>query len=329
MTTDMNQAPMTAEKVKEPKKRKIASLDRRKARSGWLFILPFLIGFVLIYLPMIKDSIVFSFSKINAGTGGGAYTTEFVGWKNYKEALTEDPDFAKTLVSGLKQLAFEIPAIIIFSLFMAVMLNQNMAGRGVFRAIFFIPVILSTGIMETIAASDIMSDYMEGTDGIDTGTGSSAATELVSSMDLQRLFANMKVGTEIVDYVTTAINNIYGIVNRSGVQMLIFLASLQSISPAIYESCKIDGATAWETFWKVTFPMITPMILVNAVYTIIDSFTTESNVVMTFISQKYSASNGQVLSSAMSWIYFLIVIVIVSIIAAIISAFVFYQRKAE
>ena len=188
------------------KKRKIASLDRRKARSGWLFILPFLIGFVLIYLPMIKDSIVFSFSKINAGTGGGAYTTEFVGWKNYKEALTEDPDFAK-------KLAFEIPAIIIFSLFMAVMLNQNMAGRGVFRAIFFIPVILSTGIMETIAASDIMSDYMEGTDGIDTGTGSSAATELVSSMDLQRLFANMKVGTEIVDYVTTAINNIYGIVN--------------------------------------------------------------------------------------------------------------------
>ena len=330
MTTDLNlnQTPVTAP-VKEPKRKKIASLDRRKARAGWLFILPFLIGFVLIYLPMVKDSIVFSFSKINTATGGGSYTTEFVGWDNYKEALLVDPDFVQTLVSGLKQLAFDIPAIIIFSLFMAVMLNQNMAGRGVFRAIFFIPVILSTGIMESIAASDILSDYMEDSSGIDTGTGSSTANELVSSMDLQKLFANMKVGTEIVDYVTAAINNIYGIVNRSGEQMLIFLASLQSISPAIYESCKIDGATAWETFWKVTFPMITPMILVNAVYTIIDSFTTESNVVMTFISKKYSSSNGQVISSAMSWIYFLIVIIIVSVIAAIISAFVFYQRKAE
>lgn len=327
MTTDMNQAPVAP--AKAPKRRKIASLDRRKSRAGWLFILPFLIGFVLIYLPMVKDSIVFSFSKINTGTGGGAYTTEFVGFENYKEALLVDPDFVQTLVSGLKQLAFDIPAIIIFSLFMAVMLNQNMAGRGVFRAIFFIPVILSTGIMETISAGDILSDYMEDSSGIDMGSGSSTATNLVTSMDLQKLFDNMKVGTGVVDYVVSAINNIYGIVNRSGVQMLIFLASLQSISPAIYESCKIDGATAWETFWKVTFPMITPMILVNAIYTIIDSFTTDSNSVMTFISKTYSESNGQVLSAAMSWIYFLIVIVIVSVIAAIISAFVFYQRKAE
>ena len=131
MTTDLNlnQTPVTAP-VKEPKRKKIASLDRRKARAGWLFILPFLIGFVLIYLPMVKDSIVFSFSKINTATGGGSYTTEFVGWDNYKEALLVDPDFVQTLVSGLKQLAFDIPAIIIFSLFMAVMLNQNMAGRG-------------------------------------------------------------------------------------------------------------------------------------------------------------------------------------------------------
>ena len=240
-----------------------------------------------------------------------------------------DPEFAQTLVKGLQQLAFDIPAIIIFSLFMAIMLNQKMAGRGVFRAIFFIPVILSTGIMESIAASDILSEYMEDSSGIDTGAGTNTATELVSSMDLQRLFANMKVGEGMVEYVSTAINNIYGIVNRSGVQMLIFLASLQSISPAIYESCKIDGATAWETFWKVTFPMITPMILVNGVYTIIDSFTTKNNSVMAYISRKYSESNGMVLSAAMSWIYFLIIIIIVAVIAGILSAFTFYQRRSE
>ena len=109
--------------------------------------------------------------------------------------------------------------------------------------------------------------------------------------------------------------------------MLIFLAGLQSISPSIYEACKIDGATGWETFWKVTFPMISPMILVNAVYTIIDSFTTESNVVMTFIAKVYEKPDGDVLSSAMSWIYFLIVIGIIAIVAGICSSVVFYQRK--
>ena len=111
--------------------------------------------------------------------------------------------------------------------------------------------------------------------------------------------------------------------------MLIFLAGLQSISPAIYESVQIDGATAWETFWKITFPMISPMILVNAVYTVIDSFTTNSNTVMTFIQnvKDTQIGNGDVVASAMSWIYFLIVIVIVALVALFASAFVFYQRR--
>ena len=313
-----------------PKKRKkIASLDRRKARSGWFFILPFLIGFVVIYLPMIYDSIVMSLSEIHmAEAGMGGYTLEFVGFKNYIDAFSSDPLFAKRLVEGLKTLAFDIPSILIFSLFMAVMLNQKMAGRAIFRSIFFVPVIISTGIMESIAAQDILNNYMGSTEGIDDGSGSSAASELVSSMNLKLLFANMKVGTGVVDYVVEAINNIFNIVNRSGVQMLIFLSALQSINPAIYESCKIDGATSWETFWKITFPMISPMILVNGIYTIIDSFTNSQNVVMAYIAETYS-KGSEVLSSAMAWIYFLIVIVVVAIIGAIFSAFVFYGRKSE
>ena len=315
---------------KAPKRKKIASLDRRKARSGWFFVLPFIIGFAIIYLPMVYESIMLSFHKIVQATAGqSGYNTEYVGWANYVKALTDDAEFVKTLVSGLKKLAFDIPAILIFSLFMAVMLNQKAAGRGAFRAIFFIPVILSTGIMESIAAADIMGEYMEDSSGIDDGSGQSAANELVSNMDMQRLFANMTVGEGLITYVTSAINNIYDIVNRAGVQMLIFLAGLQSISPAIYESCKIDGATAWETFWKITFPMISPMILVNAVYTIIDSFTTESNPVMQYINLVYAADGGNVLSSAMAWIYFLIVILIVAAIAGIMSMFVFYSRKND
>lgn len=304
------------------KKKKIASLDRRKSRAGWLFVLPFIIGLLLIYIPIVFESIMLSFQEVTINSEGQVVKT-FVGWANYREAIVGDVGFAENLWKGLGKLAFDIPAIIIFSLFMAVLLNQKMVGRAAFRAIFFIPVILSTGLMESIESQNIFSEEMETE--IENGSGTSTATEIVSAMDVERLFANMKIGTGIVDYVTKAINNIYDIVNRSGVQMLIFLAGLQSISPAIYESCSIDGATEWETFWKITFPMISPMILVNGVYTIIDSFTTDSNVAMNYIKNAYSKSEE--LSTAMSWIYFLIVILIVALGAAIFSAFVFYQRR--
>ena len=318
--------------AQKPRRKKIASLDRRKARAGWIFVLPFIIGFAIIYLPMLYESVLMSINKIVVASGSGSgYELEYLGWINYKDAFVKDQEFAQKLVLGLKQLAFDIPAILIFSLFMAVMLNQKMAGRAVFRAIFFVPVILSTGIMESIASADILGEYMEQSGGIDTGTGTSTADQLISVMDMEKLFSNMKVGTGIVKYVTDMLNDIYNIVNRSGVQMLIFLAALQSISPAIYESCKIDGATAWETFWKITFPMISPMILVNGIYTIIDSFTTDSNIVMSFINTVYRdpSKGGQSMASAMYWIYFLIVILIVAVITAIFSAFVFYQRKSD
>jgi ABC-type sugar transport system permease subunit len=307
------------------KKRKIVSLDRKKARAGWVFVLPFVIGFVLVYLPIIWNSIYMSFHSLHIVTGGG-FTLEFVGLENYSKALFEDPGFVQTLVTGLGELAFDIPAILIFSLFMAVLLNQKMAGRGVFRAIFFIPVILSTGIMEAIEGQNILGTMMEGTESID-GSQTSAANQIVSVMDIERLFSSMKMGKELVTVVVSIVNQIYDIVNRSGVQMLIFLAGLQSISPAIYEACRIDGCTAWETFWKITFPMISPMILVNGVYTIIDSFTTNSNSVMSYINSVYQGSEGQVLSSAMAWMYFIIVMLILAAVVGIFSAFVFYQKR--
>ena len=317
----------TVSKKSAPKKRKIASLDKRKSRIGWYFVLPFLIGFVLVYLPIIFDSVKLSFFHISILQGGG-YELIPVGFENYRYALTEDPNFVQTLIAGIKELCFDVPAIIIFSLFMAVLLNQKMMGRAVFRAIFFIPVILATGIMQTVEAQNILGSYMEEAGGIDDGSGSSAATEIVSAVDIERLFSNMKIGNGLMTTAVTWINDIYDIVNRSGVQMLIFLSALQSISPAIYEACRIDGATAWETFWKITFPMISPMILVNGVYTIVDAFTTQSNTVMTFIKGiKSSAADGDVVASAMSWMYFLIVIAIVSVVALVFSSYVFYQRR--
>ena len=311
--------------VKE--RRKGASLQARKARSGWFFVLPFVLGFFLVYVPIIFGSIKYSFNEIDILTGGG-YELVWVGLDNYVKAFG-DASFVETLMNGLTGLLIDIPTILLFSLFIAILLNQKMIGRAAFRAIFFIPVLLTTGLIASIDASNSLGEMMDSTgEGIDTGSGGSGAAEIVSATDLQNLFSNMVVGGELATYVTTAVNNIFDIVNRSGVQMLIFLAGLQGISPAIYESCQIEGASAWETFWKITLPMISPMILVNAVYTVIDSFTSESNEVMKYVNELYNqAGDGNVLSSAMAWMYFLMVIAIVALVSFVISFFVFYQKK--
>ncbi len=312
--------------VKERKRG--ASLQAKKSRAGWLFIAPFLLGFLLIYIPIIFDSIKYSFHEIDIITGGG-FELVWVGLGNYQAALS-DAKFVETLWTGLGGLIVEIPAILLFSLFIALLLNQKMAGRAAFRAIFFIPVLLTTGLIADIDAGNMLGDYM-GSDssGIDTGgAGGSGVAEILSATDLQNLFNNMIVGSELAANVTKLVNNIFDIVNRSGVQMLIFLAGLQGISPAIYESCEIEGASSWETFRKITLPIISPMILVNAIYTVIDSFTSGNNSVMAYVNELYkTAGDGNVISSAMAWMYFLLVMLVVAAVAGIISLFVFYQRK--
>ena len=302
------------------KRRRSVSLERKKAWAGWVFVLPFVLGFLIIYAPLIVESIYTSLSVKKGFDDELRVIREFVGFQNYQKAFFEDAEFTKVLVTGLTELLFDIPAIVIFSLFMAVLLNQKMVGRAMFRAIFFVPVILCTGLINSIDSSTVAN--MEG-GGIDTGSGSGGATEIVNSADLSILFENMAIGGELVEYVTGIINNIYDIINRSGVQMLIFLAGLQSISPAIYESCSIDGASAWETFWKITFPMIGPMILVNTVYTVIDAFTSSANTVMQFIA----IQNNGPLATAMSWSYFTIVIVAIAAVCGLLSGFIFYQRR--
>jgi hypothetical protein len=195
------------------KKRRPRSLDKRKARAGWFFVLPFVIGILFIYLPIIMDSICYSFFKINPVRGGG-YELEFQGFSYYREAFIGNATFGPTLLSGVKQLLIDTPLILIFSLFVAVVLNQKMLGRAAFRAIFFIPVVLSTGLMETINASDTLSGYMGGGEGggISDGSGGDAAGDIVSAVDIERLFEGVKIGSGLVDYVANAVNSIYDIV---------------------------------------------------------------------------------------------------------------------
>ena len=301
-------------------------MDRRKARSGWYFVLPFVLGFVLVYIPIIYEAIKYSLFTYRIVNGG--QVKEFAGWSHYKDALFGTTNFVQTLLTGLGELAFDIPAILIFSLFIAVILNQKMIGRAAFRAIFFLPVVVSTGLMESV----LSASYSFAGEGMDVGLESEAdkvGENLAIEGLLTSVFENLGFGAGLVEYIVKAVANISDIINRCGVQILIFLAALQSISPAIYESCEIDGATAWETFWKITFPMVSPMILVNAVYTIIDSFTTESNSVMNVIDNTYTGTmdGARHISAAMGWMYFLVVLAVVGVVAAIFSAYVFYQRR--
>ncbi len=304
--------------------RRRASLDARKARAGYVFVLPFILGVILIYLPIIIDSVWFSFNKIIPVTGAdgglGKIELQFMGLEYYTKPFANST-FTERLLAGVQQLLFEVPAIIVFSLFIAVVLNQKMLGRAMFRAIFFVPVIISTGIMDSINQADMMAGSAGS--GTETGTGT-GASDIISVLDVQQLFASMKIGGELVTYVVSLVNNVYSIINYSGVQMLIFLAGLQSISPAIYEACQIEGATGWETFWKITFPMISPMILVNAVYTVIDSFTRTNNPAMNYI-KNFKGDMEQM--QAMYWIYFIIIALIIGVVAAVASSFVFYQRR--
>lgn len=322
----MNKSVAKQSTPKPLKKKKGVSLDKKKARAGWFFVMPFAIGFVLIYAPMILNAIQYSFNSLTTKASGPEL--KFVGFKYYQEALFENETYLTTLIGGIKQLIFDIPTIVIFSLFMAVLLNQKMFGRAAFRAIFFLPVIAATGIVAGDSFSNALLQYHEGGEGLDTGEGSApGVADIITEADISRLFSGMRIGSiDLVGYIATAINNIYNIINRSGVQMLIFLAGLQSISPSVYESCSIDGATAWETFWKITFPMVSPMILVNLIYTVIDSFTASSNRVMVLIAATFGQAKLS-LSSAMAWIYFLVVIVIVAVFGLAASTYIFYQRR--
>ena len=304
------------------------SLTTKKALSGWLFVLPFVLGILFIYGPIVINSIAISLSDYQPATGAMKLTWN--NFANYTYMFSEDKYFAVSLVDGIKDLILQIPAIVIFALFMAIILNQKMTGRAAFRAIFFLPVILSTGIIDSIdSRSAFMESINNSQGGVDDNTGSEGGG-ILSAMDLEQLLGGIKIGTELVEYVVGLVNDIFNIVSRSGVQMLIFLSGLQSISPSIYESCEVEGASAWETFWKITLPMISPMILVNAVYTVIDAFTAADNRVMYYIFKEVymkQGSAGYARSAAMSWVYVGVVLMFIVLVALIMKTVVFYQKK--
>lgn len=287
--------------MKKPK----LTIEGRRAMTGRFFVLPFYIGFAYFFLRSAIQSLMFVFNDVKLEYGGFSMTP--VGLKNLKYIFTTDPDFNKNLVESFTTLLYQVPVILIASLFFAILLNSKFRGRTLVRAIFFLPVIIASGVvMEIINSDTFATSLITASEGMET-------TVTASSYGLTSLLIDMGLGEDIVGYFSTISSNLYDLMWRTGIQMIIFLAALQSISPALYEASSIEGASAWENFWMVTIPMITPMILINLVYTIVDAFTDSSNVVMTQISGVFSDQQYH-RAAAMSWVYFLIIGVILGII---------------
>ena len=293
-------------------RKKPLTLAQKKAWWGALFASPLMIGLILLFiLPMIQ-SFRFSLSTIRLVESG--FAVDYLGTVNYSGLFTTNPEFPRRLTESVTDMVVNVPIIIIFSLFAAVLLNQKFRGRALARAIFFLPVILASA---AIANLDISSFV-----GSSTTAGGESGSGLMESFELKELLTESGLAPVIVSYITGAVDRIYEIISSSGVQILIFLAGLQSISPALYESSRIEGATGYEIFWKVTFPMMTPLILTNVVYSIIDSFNSNSINVLISETAFKSFEFGQ--SAAMSWVYFLVVGAILAISTALISRKVFY-----
>jgi len=291
------------------------SYERKKSLIGYVFISSWIIGFFLLYLKPLVQSFVYTFHKLTVTIDG--FKMDFVGIHNFHFAFYSDPDFIKNLMAALNNLLYQVPIIIVFSLIMALMLNQKFRGRMIIRAIFFLPVVIASGVVINVINGDVMSTVILSGEKSSQLFNVSAFYEMLNRIGLNQDFVNVIVSTA---------NNIFELSWKSGIQIVLFLAGLQVVSPSLYEAASIDGGTKWEVFWFVTFPMLTPILIVTAVYTIIDNFTDFSNPVMKSILQ-YGSKLNFAYSSTLAWIYFAVIGIILTIVFLIFNRFIIYTDE--
>ena len=255
--------------------------------------------------------------KIDATTGSRVDT--FVGFANYVEAFTAHATFKQTLTSSLMDMVIDLPMIIFFSLFVALMLNRKFKGRAVVRAIFFLPVILSADAVGSAItrASELMNAGLTAAAQEMAGGGTVSVTYYI------QLFGDIALPASILDYIVGAVNRIASIIKGSGVQIILFIAALQSIPGALYEVAKIEGATAYETLWKVTIPMVMPHIITNTIYTLVDRFVTSD--VVRLANETYQKYNYG-LSSVFSLTSTLATCLILGLIVYLLNKRAFYYN---
>ncbi|MBR1864167.1 MAG: sugar ABC transporter permease [Ruminococcus sp.] len=276
-----------------------------------------ILGTAYFFVAPLIESLIYSFNQTSVQPGG--MEMKYIGFKNYVNAFRKDQDYSLALVDMLKNTALRTPLIIIFSIFIALVLNQKFHGRTFARAVFFLPVIIATGpVMDIINGNMSTGGYAGGSEQFSSMFEADLVDQLLNFLGIYNISDRL---SEIINSLTT---DIFNLVWNSGIQILLILSALQGISPSSKEAAQMEGATAWEFFWKITLPTISPMILASVVYTVVDSFVDPGNKVMTIVLNK-STNWEHGYSAAMAWAYFLIIGVCLAIIVAILNKVVYYE----
>ena len=304
------------------KQKQKSKLVANQDLQGLLFLIPLLVGLILFFLVPLTKSFLFSISSVNVD--GDGYHLTLSGLRHYKSAILAEADYTQLVTKSIGNMLFTSPLVLIFSFFMASVLNQRFRGKTFFRVVLFLPVIIASSAMISLNAGDSLQSQMGNSELYKNTFGTGA---LSVSRQIGQYFIESGFKEEFVNTVTGFVDQVYSVISLSGIQILIFLTAMQSISPALYEASTIEGATSWENFWKITFPMVSPMILTCTVYTIIDSFTSNANTVMEAIRSTAFTRQDFGLSSAMSWIYFVIIAVILGLVSLLMSRRVFYHDR--
>lgn len=299
-------------------KRLRLTLARRSALWGYAFLSPWLIGLLLVFIVPMILSIMFSFSNVTVNNG---YDMAFSGFENFRVALTEDENFLPLLAEAMGNLLYNVPVILVFSFFVAVLLKENFHGVKISKFIFFLPVIMSSELFLRLQNNFGQT----ATTALDAVMSSAASSvQMLKSMNLTTYLYEMGLPENWVTFLTGPVDKIYEIISSSGIQIFIFLAAIHAVPTSLYEAAKVEGANGWEKFWKITFPMVTPMILVNVIYSVVDTFTSVNNGVMEYVYELSFQKFNFGLASAMTWFYFLALAVLLAIVFVVVSRRTFY-----
>lgn len=297
------------------------TLSRNHDNFGFVFLIPWIVGFVFFFLYPFVRSLLLSVQKVEFLPGGG-FSTTFIGLENYITALTRDEKFLPLAAESILNLFIDVPVCLVFSFFVAVLLRQDFRGNSIAKVIFFLPVILGTGVFLSVQTSAAEVSGMAVEESMEEGI---AAIQTLQNLNVLKLLQDIGIPASITEYIAGPVEQIYNVMSLSGVQIFIFLAGLNGISPSIYEAAYIEGASGWVAFWKITFPLVSPVIVVNVVYSLIDNFTMSTNQTMEYIFDTAFSSLDYGLSNAMAWLYCLALAIFVGLAMFLISKKVVYQ----
>lgn len=285
------------------------SLKTKESFSARLFMLPFYIGFFAFAIKPLIETFIMIFNSVGIEYGG--YVMEYTGVQNLNKIFNEDPDFLFNLFKSVGDMVWQVPCILFISLFLAVLLNTKFKCRGLVRSIFFLPVIVVTGTVILIIQNDVVANAV-----LNGGTVAGGSIEY--NVGIDQLLIDAGLSTKIVSFFTTLANNMFNLLWRSGIQIVLFLAALQSIPSSLYEASSVEGATKIDDFFKITLPMTIPIMIINTVYTIVDGFTDANNAAMNQVMIAVNDLNYGT-AAAMSWSYFILISVFIAIVMFIFT----------